>query len=183
MPVLPFLSDDAEHLRTTLEAAKAAGAAFVVFGGMTLKSGRQAEHFYAVLARWRADLVAGYQSIYTANRWGTARKEYYAEIERRFSNAARALGLPRRIPPALYADLLDAKQRAVVMLEHLEYVCRLDGRPAPYGRAARALAACKEPLSVLLGRLESLPGVGKVTARLIQEMAETGRCRYLRERL
>ncbi|MBN2356105.1 radical SAM protein, partial [candidate division KSB1 bacterium] len=45
MPVIPFITDTPEQITATIRAAINAGVRFIIFGTMTLKEGRQLDHF------------------------------------------------------------------------------------------------------------------------------------------
>jgi DNA repair photolyase len=183
MPVIPLVSDGEEMLDATLAAIARAKVDFVMFGGMTLKPGRQTEHFLSVLARRDPELPPRYAAIYTGDRWGNARRDYYSRIERRFAAAAKRHRLARRIPLELLDGVLDENDLVTVALESLEYLCKLDGRPAPYGRAASAMTKLDGPISTYRGRFQELPGVGAFTAKLIEEILRTGGCEFHEEML
>jgi len=183
MPVIPLVTDTDEALGATLDGIAGAGADFVMFGGMTLKPGRQTEHFLTVLAERFPDLAPRYAAIYSGDRWGRARRDYYQELEQRFGQAAKRRGLARRIPLRLLAGVLGENELVTVALESLEYLCQLDRRPAPYGRAARAVAALDVPISTYRGRYQELAGVGRFTAKLIEEVLETQACAFHEEML
>ena len=46
LPVIPFITDTKEVMEKTLQDAKEIGVDFIIFGGMTLKEGRQKEYFF-----------------------------------------------------------------------------------------------------------------------------------------
>jgi DNA repair photolyase len=46
MPIIPYVGDSVESLRNIVKESKASEAEFVLFSGMTLKPGRQKEHFF-----------------------------------------------------------------------------------------------------------------------------------------
>jgi DNA repair photolyase len=183
MPVIPLITDASEVLEHTLASIAGAGVDFAMFGGMTLKPGRQTEHFRSVLEQRFPGLAPRYAEIYTGDRWGNARRDYYATIEGRFGEAAKRHGLARRIPTRLLGDVLDENDLVTVVLENLEYLCQLDERPAPYGRAARSVAALEHPISTRRDSLQDLPGVGAFTAELIGEILDTGGCTFHDEML
>jgi DNA repair photolyase len=46
MPIIPYVGDSVESLKNIAKLSKDSNAEFVVFAGMTLKPGRQKEHFF-----------------------------------------------------------------------------------------------------------------------------------------
>ena len=52
MPVIPFITDTKEVLEKTIQDAKDVGVDFIIFGGMTLKEGKQKEYFFNILQRY-----------------------------------------------------------------------------------------------------------------------------------
>ena len=123
MPVIPFLSDSPGQIDQSVAAAARAGAQYVVFGGMTLKQGRQKEHFLRVVADGSTDLAARYEQLYPpppGNRpdWGNAPEAYYRRITRAFARAAHAHGMPVRIPLELCRHLLSDGEISTVCAEN-----------------------------------------------------------------
>ncbi|HUV52949.1 MAG TPA: radical SAM protein [Dehalococcoidia bacterium] len=178
LPVIPFITDTAELMEESVSKAKEAGVDFIIFGGMTLKEGRQQEHFYNALRKTHPDLVAEYQKIYRGSEWGEATKEYYDLINRRFNSIAKKYQMPKRIPPALYRDILDQNDLVVVMLEHIDYLLKLEGKPSSFGYAAYSISQLKEPLSNLKDDLQKIKGVNKAIEPVILEILETGSSSY-----
>jgi DNA repair photolyase len=121
VPVLPFLTDDAESLDRSVSAAAAAGAMYVLFGGMTLKPGRQKDHYLETLARVRPDLVPRCRELYAgpgSERWGNPPEAYAAAVSRDFAAAARRHGMPIRIPLTLASRVLDERETRDVASAH-----------------------------------------------------------------
>lgn len=156
LPVIPFLTDTPEMMEETVRSASKAGVSFIIFGGMTLKDGKQKEYFMKVLQRKYPKLVKGYDKIYTSNRWGQATTEYYDAINLLFDKTAREFRMPVRVPLALYRDTLFENDLVVVILEHIDYLLKLAGRSSSYGIAARSISEVKEPLSTIKGELRNL---------------------------
>lgn len=176
LPVIPLVTDSKEAIAQSVDAAAAAGADFICCGGMTLKGGRQQAHFDDALERHAPGLAATCRGLYTGDRWGNARADYYSALNRRFHRATRGK-LPRRIPPALWPRGLDDAARVVVMLEQIDHLVTLAGqRRSPYGRAARAVASLPGPLLLQVEQLQEQRDVGPALARLVREIFETGRC-------
>jgi DNA repair photolyase len=178
LPVIPFITDTSELLEQTVSRAKEAGVDFVIFGGMTLKEGRQQEYFYDALRRTHPELIAEYQNIYRGSEWGEATREYYGSISQRFNSIAQKYRMPRRMPPVLYRDILEQNDLAVVILEHIDYLLKLEGKSSPFGYAAYSISQLKEPLSTMKGELQKIKGVSKAVEAVILEILETGSSSY-----
>jgi len=173
LPVIPFITDSPEMIGDALRKARDVGVDFVVFGGMTLKVGRQKDYFYTVLSERHPELVAKYEQIYQANEWGHAAEEYYNSVNAIFNQAAKTYKLRRRMPPALYRDILWENDLVVVMLEQMDYFLRLEGKRSSLGYAAYAVSKLNAPLSAMKDRLREISGVGEKTAQVILEILET----------
>lgn len=179
MPVLPLVSDGAAAIEASVRGAAEAGVDFVLFGGLTLKQGRQREHYLATLERHAPGVSKQYAQLYGTDRWGNMRGDRYGAIARRFETAAQRHGVARRIPPRLWADLLDEDDRVVIALEHLDYFLRAEGGDSPFGQVAQAVARLEEPLATWRDKLRQLRGVGPATERIILEFLDTGRSKDL----
>jgi len=178
LPVIPFLTDTSELMEETVRQARNVGVDFIIFGGMTLKDGRQSDYFFGVLKKRYPELIAEYRNIYGGNRWGQATGEYYNSINSKFNAIAKEYEMPKRIPPALYTDILWENDLVIVILEHIDYLLKLEGKPSPFGYAAYSISKLKEPLSTMKRELRKLRGVGKTTENIIIEILETGRSSY-----
>jgi DNA repair photolyase len=175
MPVIPLVTDSEPVLEQAVCGARELGADFICFGGLTLKEGRQKEHYLAALAHTHPELVEPTRRLYAAaDPWGQARGDYYDAIQKRFARLAFKYRIPPRMPPALFRDLLGRRDLAVVILEHLDYLYRLRGRRTPFGRVAWALSQLKEQGE--LGATPTLSGFHPETRRIIEEVYRTGRC-------
>jgi DNA polymerase/3'-5' exonuclease PolX len=82
------------------------------------------------------------------------------------------------MPPALYQGILGENDLVVVMLEHIDYLLRMEGQRSPFGRAAYSISQVAEPLSELKGKLREVKGVGEETERIVLEILETGKSSY-----
>lgn len=85
------------------------------------------------------DLAAKYQDIYKGNKWGQATGEYYKSINSLFNRIATKYGVPKRIPPDLYNDLLWENDLVFVILEHLDYLLMLEGKRPTFRYAAHSI--------------------------------------------
>lgn len=183
MPVLPFLSDTPHMLTRALHAIRAAGVDFVIFGGMTLKIGRQSEHFLRVLADWDPGLPRHYLHLYGNDRWGGPREEYQREIHRRFALALRQEPLAVRMPLELFEGKVDETDRVIVLLEHIDYFLRLRGERSGFSYAAWRLGQLRSPLCEAWREVSALPGVSRPILAVVEEiMAGGGAALYERLR-
>jgi DNA repair photolyase len=163
LPVIPLVTDTEELIERALRAAVDAEADYLIFGGMTLKEGRQSSYFLRHLARHHTELLSEYRKFYRGDRWGQATGEYYRSLHERFRRIARKYNLPLRMPPDLFGDLLDEKDRVVVMLDQMDYLFRLRGKALRTGR----------PISGINGKARAL----------IDEILKTGSAEQYEELL
>lgn len=180
MPVIPFLTDTEKQMNQTLIQAKQAGIDFVIFGGMTLKEGRQKTHFYNLIKKQFPDLLPKFQEIYQWNQWGQAIQSYYIQISRTFSSLAEKHRIPVRIPPYIYHELLAKHEQVIVILEHIDYLLKLKGNRSAYGYAAYLISQIREP------NLEKYLKISKIrnnVKSIIKEIWQTGKCKLLAELL
>jgi DNA repair photolyase len=176
MPVIPGVSDKAEAIDAAVVAAQDAQCDFVVFGGMTLKPGRQRDHHLKVIEEYDPTLIPKYQMVYGNDRWGSASPPYYQAIQSRFIAAVRKHRMARWMPPRVFADVIDQDDVVVVILEQLHSLLRAQGKPSPYRTAARTLAALGRPISELRNRLHTLNGISGAVAATVVEILDTGSC-------
>jgi DNA repair photolyase len=178
MPVIPFITDTPRVMEETIKKAKEINLDFIIFAGMTLKDGKQKEYFIKTLKENYPELLSHYKNIYQKDKWGSPTQEYYRSINQTFNLLSRKYKIPRRIPPYIYKDILEENDLVIVILEHLDYLSKLEDKPSPYGYAAYSISKLKEPLSGIKNNLRSIKGVGKVTESIIKEILRTGSSSY-----
>ncbi|MFA5772285.1 MAG: radical SAM protein [Thermoplasmata archaeon] len=183
LPVIPFVTDGPELMDEAVRKAKEAGVDFIIFGGMTLKDGRQKDYFYNALSKSYPDLVAEYQKIYHGSKWGEATDEYYSSINLRFGSIAKKYRMPVRMPSALYSGILSKDDLVIVILEQIDYFLKIQGKKSSFGFAAYSISQLKEPLSAMKGKLQTIKGVGTEAEKIILEILETSKSLYHEELL
>ncbi|PKP61601.1 radical SAM protein [Candidatus Atribacteria bacterium HGW-Atribacteria-1] len=183
LPVIPFITDTSELMEETIRKASEANLDFIIFGGMTLKEGRQKDYFFKTLRNKYSKLIGEYENIYQKNKWGEAAGEYYNSINLTFNSIIKKYKIPPRIPLALYKDILEENDLVVVILEHIDYLLKIEGRTSPYGYAAYSISQLKEPLSLMKRQLRSIKGVGMVTEKIIKEILESKSSTYCKKLL
>lgn len=140
MPLLPGLSDAPAQIDDLVCRAADSGAQFVCLGGLTLRPGRQKQHFYALLRSGWPHLVAGYDRAYGKNlASGAADPRYTNKLTLRFAEALTKAKLPARIPRTVFTGLLPLYAEASVLLEHAENAAMLQGIRRPLGSSWVAL--------------------------------------------
>jgi len=87
--------------------------------------------------------------------------------------------MPQRVPPALFKDILDENDLVVVMLEHIDYLLKMEGEKSSFGYAAYNIAQVPQPLSSMKGELRRIKGVNKAAEDIILEILETRTSSYL----
>jgi len=179
MPVIPFITDTYEQIDNSLKQIATAGADYVVFGGMTLKIGRQKDYFMNVLQLNYPQLIPQYEIIYGNNSiWGDTLPNYYKSINSIFMDRATFYGIPKRIPARLYSDVIDQNDLVTVILEHIDYLLKLRGQKSSFSYTAHLIAQLQEPISLWRNKLSEINGIGKVSEHIIKEIIETGTCQY-----
>lgn len=174
MPVIPFITDSEQFFTDTVSKAKQAGAEFMIFGGMTLKAGRQHDYFYNVLKKHYPQLIPRYDRLYSGlSRWGEADKNYYIAITNIFNTVAAKYRMPKRIPAYLFNDIIDDNDLVTVILSQLDYLATSKGLNSPYGAASYAVAKLDKPIADYRNELTKLKGVGQFTEKLINEILDT----------
>ena len=173
LPVIPFVTDTPELIEAAVKKASEVGIDFIIFGGMTLKEGRQKDYFLNATQERYPQIAAKYKDIYSYSKWGEPSKEYADAINLAFNAIARKYKVPMRIPPALYRDILSENDRVVVILEHIDYLLKMRGEKSSLGYAAYSLSQVQEPLSAMRSELRKIKGVGEKTADIILEILQT----------
>ena len=159
-------------IESVVRKARTIGIDFIIFGGMTLKRGRQQDHFMRILSKHYPALPLEYEKIYPGYKYGEAIPVYYKSISQVFDTVASQHKMPKRIPVHLFQDILEENDLVTVILEQLDYLLRLKDIKSPFGYAAYAISRLAQPISSLKS-LREIKGVGEKTEKLIQEIINT----------
>lgn len=175
LPIIPFITDTPDMVERSISAAKDARLDFVVFGGMTLKEGRQKKYFYETLTEYFPDLLAEYDLVYPQSKWGSSSPEYHNSLHNTLYEIAAYYKMPVRMPYDIYRDILTENDFVVVVLEQIDYLMKLRGHKSNYGYAAYKISRLTEPISVIRNSIKKIDGIGKTTYTLISEIIDTGK--------
>jgi len=178
LPVIPFITDKIEIIEETIKQAKKVGIDFIIFGGMTLKEGRQKNYFLDSIKQFYPNLYTDFCNIYKNDKWGHPTPDYIQSIHNIFDLLTKKYRIPKRIPLNLFQNILDENDLVIVILEQIDYLLKLKGKKSPYGYAAYSISKIREPLSDLKTNLQNIKGVGPKTEKMILEILETKNCKY-----
>jgi DNA repair photolyase len=173
MPVIPFISDDVEHITSAISQARSAGASFIIFGGLTLKEGRQKEHFLDTLRRYFPSYLDRYTRIYPGDRWGGANPAYYRELNLRFFQIAASQSLPVRIPVELCLPFVSENALVALVLDQMDYLIKMTGGRTALGNLAYQISKLHTPLRYLPD-YSILKKMSPAASSLIQEILVSG---------
>ena len=175
LPIIPFITDTPDLIEQAVSAAKDAGLDFIAFGGMTLREGRQKDHFYDTLTEYYPDLLVEYDIAYPPSKWGGSSSDYHNSLHSTVHEITRYYKMPVRMPDKIYRHILTQNDLVVVLLEQIDYLMKLRAYKSNYGYAAYKISQLSEPVSKYRYNLTSIEGIGKVTAKLVAEIIDTGR--------
>jgi hypothetical protein len=170
-------------LTQTIKDFSDQGIDYIIFGGMTLKSGRQMDYFYQKIEKHYPELLSSYAQIYKKSPWGNATGSYYQSIHQSFQDIIKDYPIPTRIPLSFFTDIISEDTRVIIMLEHMDYFLKLKGKKSPFGSAAYQIWKQKQSLQTMKTRLQHIKGVGPTTERIINEILDTGTCTYYEQLL
>ena len=173
MPVIPYITDKQEVMDKTIESAKKAGCSYIVFGGMTLKNGRQMDYFYNVLKKYDPSLLVKYNDLYNNDKYGSAKPDYYKDLGTLFYRIAGNYKIPVRIPSVFYKDILCENDYVSVMLEQIDYVLKLRGQTSYLSYPAFQISKLEKPVSEYGDKISKIPGINKFSATLINDIIKT----------
>lgn len=178
MPVIPFITDTLDQMENSIRKFKEVEVDFIIFGGMTLKEGKQQDYFYHVLKKHNPELISQYKEIYKGDKWGGASYSYYNEINKRFYKLAQKYQIPVRIPANLCSSVIDQNDLVTVILDQMDFILKQRGEKTPYSYGAYTISQLKEPIYEYRNRLTTLKGIGPVTKKIILEILDTGSSKY-----
>jgi len=178
LPVIPFITDTIPLMKKTIEDFISIGINYIIFGGMTIKKGKQKDYFYQTLRSYYPELLPEYEIIYKNDKWGQSTQKYSMSIHETFNLLMKKNHIPIRIPPSLFNDILYENDTVSVILDQLDYLCKIHGKKSPYGFASNQISQLTQPLSSIKYNLQQIKGVGPVTKNIIQEILDTGSSQY-----
>jgi DNA repair photolyase len=138
MPFLPGINDGIDSMHRLFAALKALRVDFALSGGLTLRPGRQKEHFFRVLQDTRPELMDEHRKIYREERAsGAPLRSYQLELMAKINEARRGLELPWMLPHRDLRRLLEPHDELAVLFRQMIELFR--GRGVDIKRLSSAL--------------------------------------------
>jgi len=182
MPVIPFVTDAPRQIAASLAEFKKIGVSFVVFGGMTLKEGRQTDYFMNTLSAYDPTLIGTYEMIYHSHPYGSPSLEYIRSINETFNSAADYFSITKRIPLPLFRKQVNMDERICIILDQMGALMELRGERTPFGYASYMLSqqcdGSGTSVQRMGSRLSQVKGVGPRILHVIEEILRTGTSTY-----
>lgn len=120
LPLLPGITDTAEHTRVLYQSLSAVDPLFVMPGGLTLRPGRQKQLFMQYVAEHYPQLLDRYAKLYGEERpSGAPRSNYTRELTTRLSALNTEFALPFLVPHQWYRGRLHRFDEINVLMRHL----------------------------------------------------------------
>jgi DNA repair photolyase len=191
-PIIPWIGTTHENMEGLAREAKSAGAEFIVFGGMTLKPGRQKDYFLSVIRKRFPEYVDRISSAYAnENRYGMPIGSRLPvntmilghELCKRVGIRDRSIR--NRLPFEYEANSVVLG----VLLDILFYQQFMLGRPWSANRPFHELSVRIErgvgDLRLMLdeGRIRSSLSISEEMAHIVRQIIETGTCDYIKNLL
>lgn len=178
MPVIPFITDTPQMIEQSISEGLKAGIDFIIFGGMTLKAGRQKEYFMKTISEYFPHLQIEYENLYNNDNWGNPAKEYFETVNYTFQTFAQRNKISKRIPAYLFNNILNENDLVTVILEQIDYLLKLRGYKSNFGYAAYAVSKLETSISSIRSELGQINGIGPTIRKIIWEILDTGTSRY-----
>jgi DNA repair photolyase len=177
LPVIPFITDAEKHIEDVLRSAKEIDVDFVIFGGMTLKPGKQKDYYLNVIKENYPSKLPDYENVYSENNeYGNANRDYYKKTNRLFVSASNKYKIPTRVPLRLFKNILDINDLTVVIFEHIDYFLKQKSKKSNFGYIAYQISQLKEPLPELINELHKLKGINKIHIDAVKEIIDKRSC-------
>ncbi len=187
-PIVPWIGTTYENMEGLAREARAAGAEFILFGGMTLKPGRQKDHFLSVIRRHFPEKADKIRSIYADdNRYGNPMwKRQPINTMLLGHEICKKVGIrDRSVRHKLPSEHEANYQVLGILLDIVFYQRYMLGRPwsmcKPFHDLSIKLEKGVEDLKVLLeeGRLREGLSINDELASIVRQIIERGTCQYM----
>jgi DNA repair photolyase len=201
IPLIPFLSDTDKHIEGIYQQAYEAKVDFLMFGGMTLKIGRQKDYFLHHIKQNRPELLKPIEQLYSnQDEWGSPPAAYSDQLMQRCYRFAKQYRIPMRIPQRLLTGKVPTYVEAAMLLAHCGDYLRYENNSAKglsyagyqlqqwmyeqkkgKNRSKKFNYHTYEQLfanKIRSGELQKLRGITPFALQLLQEYLDTGSMKF-----
>ena len=187
-PIIPGIGDTYENMRSLAKAAKRAGAQFILWGGMTLKPGRQKKHFLNVVRKRFPEKLQLLERIFRKNHpYGHADyNELPVNIMLRGYEICRDVGISDRTIRHRLPNEPEANNQVLGVLLDIvfrqTYLLRMNwNKSTPYRELALRIEEGIQDLSKMReeGELAERLMIDAQLLSTTEEILDTGSCQVL----
>ena len=187
-PIIPGIGDTYENMRGLAKAAKRAGAQFILWGGMTLKPGRQKKHFLNVVRKRFPEKLQLLERIFRKNHpYGHADyNELPVNIMLRGYEICRDVGISDRTIRHRLPNESEANNQVLGVLLDIvfrqTYLLRMNwNKSTPYRELALRIEKGIQDLSKMReeGELAERLMIDAQLLSTTEEILDTGSCQVL----
>lgn len=189
-PIIPGIGDDEENMINLAKIAMEVDAQYIQFAGMTLKPGRQKQHFMRVLRNHYPDDVELIKRVYANdNRYGhPIRDELPINVMMRGHRICKEIGIRDISIRHQLPSEPDANHRVLstlleIIMRQRWYLGLPKSRSASYHDLARRIDTGLPDLSKLRKnrKLKDELAIGDELIQIVEEILDTDSCSLLKE--
>lgn len=128
MPLLPGISDTEENLRQLFNSLADFEPDFVMPSGLTLRPGKQKEHYLHVIKKHFPQLMTKYEDLYRENRpSGMVLGSYRYPVHRKMHEILKDYRLPHLVPHRIYRNHVMLYDEINILMMHMMELYELRG--------------------------------------------------------
>jgi DNA repair photolyase len=189
-PIIPWIGSTYENMEGLAREAKAAGAEFILFGGMTLKPGRQKEYFFSIIKKRFPEFIDKIRPIYEDdNRYGTPIwKRIPINTMLLGHEICKKVGIRDRSIRHRLPFEHEANNKVLGVLLDIEFYQQfMLGRPwsmnRPFHDLSVKIERSVDDLKCLMdeGRLKEQLSTNDNMTEIVNQIIDTGTCDYLKQ--
>jgi len=183
MPMIPYICDNIENIQKLIEAANKAKTEFVLFGGLTLKPGRQKRYFLDTVKRYAPEKLDQIKKVYSNdNRYGQPDRNKVPRNVMKLGYAmCRKVGVnPRSVRHQCPEEYVSNHRVLQILLDLQYWMSMFLGRPRNDWKDIQTLAVNIEKgipdlqNALKQGKLKSIIGLKLHSA--VSQILQTGSC-------
>lgn len=201
IPIVPFISDTKYEIEAIVNKCIESKVDFVMFGGLTLKIGRQKDFYLEFIKNKFPNIYNDTVQIYSNSAfWGEPKRNYSLKLYSEFSRIAAKYKLKIRIPQYLLTNAMPKYYEASLILSHIyAYLQNRNIKRDSYRYASYAIQKWvyeqkkgifrKKDFNYLdleskflelikSGKIKSLGSIGDTIYSMLLQFAEKGRIDY-----